>query len=109
MISRRESLKFGLAAGSGLIIKRVAAQTTIPQTGLVFPDTFRQGIAASFLASAKRSPVVRVELNGCGVILRLVPAASRKFRLRVVDDKVCTTVMEWSLWFPGSPPRTARF
>lgn len=45
MVTRRDATKLGLAAaGGGLLGRSAPADAAIPQSGLVFPDGFRQGI-----------------------------------------------------------------
>ena len=44
MVDRRDTMKLGLAVVAGGVAAGVAKAQTVPQSGLLFPDTFRQGI-----------------------------------------------------------------
>jgi FtsP/CotA-like multicopper oxidase with cupredoxin domain len=46
MVTRRSTLKIGLAAGAGALARGVSAQS-VPQSGLVFPDGYEPGFIAN--------------------------------------------------------------
>lgn len=63
MVDRRDTLKLGLAAAAGGVGASAARAQTVPQSGLLFPDTHRQGIvrnpsppATPFVAPLYRIP-----------------------------------------------------
>jgi len=65
MVDRRDTLKLGLAAAAGGVVTNVARAQSVPQSGLMFPDTFRQGIVRN--PSPPSTPFVAP--------LRLIPRA----------------------------------
>jgi len=67
MVDRRDTLKLGLAAAATGVGAAAAKAQSVPQSGLLFPDTYRQGIVRN--PSPPATPFVAP--------LRVIPARSR--------------------------------